>query len=69
MTVSCATVAAVIAHAPASSWRRIRAGAIEVLPCGASETPRASHQACISRRLWATALSRSTISGSATSRI
>ena len=44
ITASCGTLAAVIAHAPASSWRRISAGAIEVLPCGASETRCASHQ-------------------------
>ena len=47
ITASCATVAAVIAHAPASSWRRISCGASVVLPCGASARPRSSHQPCI----------------------
>ena len=41
-------VAAVIPQAPAASWRSKSSGAIVVLPCGASETPRslapAGHQ-------------------------
>ena len=37
------TLAAVMAQAPASSWRAKSCGAIVVLPCGASLTPAAAH--------------------------
>ena len=39
ITRACATVAALMPHAPASSWRRQSWGAIVVFPCGASSTP------------------------------
>ena len=39
-TSACHVVATVMAHAPASAWRRKIAGDMVVLPCGANEMPR-----------------------------
>ena len=44
-------VAAVTAHAPASNWRASSCGAMCVLPCGASSTPRSRHHRAIVARL------------------
>ena len=43
-------VATVTAHAPASNWRANSCGAICVLPCGASSTPRSRHHPAIVAR-------------------
>ncbi len=60
-------VATVTPQAPASSWRRMRDGAIEVLACGASETSRATQKAFMAARLWANAARLRTSWGNSTS--
>jgi hypothetical protein len=63
-TRTCATFATVIAHAPRASCSRNSAGAMVVLPCGASSTFRSSQYACIRARLCSSALFFSTMTGS-----
>ncbi len=56
-------VATVTADAPASNWRANSCGAMWVLPCGASSTPRSRHHPAIVVRLCVSACARSTHSG------
>ena len=56
-------VATVTPHAPASSWRASSCGAMCVLPCGASSTPRSRHHVAIVATLCVRAESSSTHSG------
>ena len=60
-THSCVPVATVIPHAPASSWRRQRSGAIVVLPCGARRTPADRAQSAITD-MFDSSAARSTVS-------
>ena len=61
------TLATVMPQAPASSWRRNSCGDIDVLPCGASATPRSAVKRCSQAMLPSSARCRTTASGSGTS--
>ncbi|MFD0350324.1 hypothetical protein ACFQ0M_38480 [Kitasatospora aburaviensis] len=54
-TRSCGRLARVMPWPPASSWACQSAGAIVVLPCGASATPALAHQSAMVRTLCSTA--------------